>query len=110
MTALKNLPQATVDASVQIVGNKAEMHLHNTSNALAFQIAVTTNADEGERKTGEKVSPVLWSDNYVELLPGESLTLSASMPAKMTGTPVFHITGWNIAEKTLKPGSTVASK
>ena len=110
MTALKKLPQAKVDASVQIVGRKAEVHLHNASNALAFQIAVTTNADEGETKIGEKVSPVLWSDNCVELLPGESLTLSATLPPKMKGTPEFHITGWNIAEKTLKPGTAVASK
>ncbi len=70
MTALKKLPQAKIDASVQIVGRKAKIHLHNASSALAFQIAVTTNADEGERKTGEKVSPVLWSDNYVELTAG----------------------------------------
>ena len=110
MTALRKLPQAKVDASVQIVGGKAEVLLHNASNALAFQVAVTTNADESERKTGEKVSPVLWSDNYVELLPGERMTLSASLPAKMNGTPEFHITGWNIAEKTLKPGTTVAVK
>ncbi len=110
MTALKKLPQAKVDASVQILGGRAEVHLHNASNALAFQVAVTTNADEGETRSGEKVSPVLWSDNYVELLPGESLTLSASLPAKMNGTPEFHITGWNIAEKTLKPQSTTASK
>ncbi|MGC1461495.1 MAG: sugar-binding domain-containing protein [Terracidiphilus sp.] len=110
LTVLRKLPQAKVDASVQIVGGKAEVHLHNASSALAFQIAVTTNADESERKTGEKVSPVLWSDNYVELLPGESLTLSASLPAKMNGTPQFRITGWNIAEKTMKPGTTVANK
>jgi len=110
LTALKKLPQARVDASVQIVGGRAEVRLHNASNALAFQIAVTTNADEDERKTGEKVSPVLWSDNYVELLPGESLMLSAILPAKMNGTPEFHIAGWNIAEKTLKPGTTVASR
>src|SRR5580704_1711486 len=110
LAVLKKLPQAQVNASVQIVGGKAEVRLHNASNALAFQIAVTTNADEGERKTGEKVSPVLWSDNYVELLPGESLTLSAILPAKMNGTPEFHITGWNIAEKTLKPGTGVARK
>lgn len=110
MTALKKLPQAKVDATVEIVGGKAEVHLHNPSNALAFQVAVTTNADEGERKSGEKVSPVLWSDNYVELLPGESLTLSASLPAKMSSTPEFHISGWNIAEKTLKPEAMVAGK
>ena len=110
MTTLRKLPPAKVEASVQIVNGKAEVHLHNTSNALAFQVAVTTNADESERKTGEKVSPVLWSDNYVELLPGESLMLSASLPAKMTGTPEFHITGWNIAERSLKPGTKVASK
>jgi exo-1,4-beta-D-glucosaminidase len=110
LTALKKLPQAKVNASVNIMGGKAEVRLHNASNALAFQIAVTTNADEIERRTGEKVSPVLWSDNYVELLPGESLTLSAILPAKMSGTPEFHITGWNIAEKTLKPGSAVTGK
>jgi exo-1,4-beta-D-glucosaminidase len=110
MTALRKLPEAKVDASVQIVGGKAMVHLHNPSNALAFQVAVTTNADEGERKTGEKISPVLWSDNYVELMPGESVTLNATLPAQMKATPEFHVTGWNIAEKTLKATAATAAK
>jgi exo-1,4-beta-D-glucosaminidase len=101
MTALRTLPKATVEASLHMVGNKAEVHLHNASKSLAFQVAVSADT-----AAGLSITPVLWSDNYIELEPGESATLSASMPEQMKGKPVFHVSGWNVAEQTLHPAGT----
>ena len=103
MTALRTLPEANIQSSLQVVGNKTEVHLHNPSKALAFQIAVSA-----DNAAGVSITPVLWSDNYVQLMPGESLTLSASMPAHLDGKPIFRISGWNIATQTLQPAVAAA--
>ena len=101
MTALRTMPEANIQTSLQMAGNKAEVHLHNPSKTLAFQVAVS--ADDA---AGLSITPVLWSDNYVELTPGESITLSATLPAHFQGKPVFHVSGWNIATQTLHPTVT----
>ena len=48
--------------------------------------------------TGQEVLPVFWSDNYLQLLPGESRTLTAAFlrgqaPARVTLTAE----AWNAA-------------
>jgi exo-1,4-beta-D-glucosaminidase len=98
LTALRNLPQAKIDSSLRIAGDKAEVHLHNSSNALAFQVALSV-----DDSAGLSITPVLWSDNYVELMPGESLTLTADLPPHLAEIPVFSLSGWNIATQTLHP-------
>ena len=81
-----------------MAGNRAEVELRNASKSLAFQVAVSVDT-----ATGLSITPVLWSDNYVELAPGESLTLTASLPEQLKEKPIFHISGWNIATQTLHP-------
>jgi exo-1,4-beta-D-glucosaminidase len=100
MTALRTLPEVNIQASLQMVGNKAEVRLHNPSKSLAFQVAVSV-----DNAAGVSITPVLWSDNYVQLMPGESITLGASLPAHLDGKPVFRVSGWNIATQTLHPAA-----
>jgi exo-1,4-beta-D-glucosaminidase len=53
--------------------------------------------------SGALIAPVLWSDNWIELTPGESTTLTALLPASAPASPVVQIDGWNIAAATLTP-------
>jgi exo-1,4-beta-D-glucosaminidase len=53
---------------------------------------------------------VLWSDNYIQLMPGESITLSASLPAHLDGKPVFRVSGWNIATQMLHQAAATSAK
>jgi len=102
MTALTHLPPATVVARAEITntpqGREIRLHLDNSSSALAFQIraAVRTSSDG-------LVAPVLWSDNWIELVPGESRTLTALLPKDAPESPVVHVEGWNVAAQTLTP-------
>ncbi|MGC9199096.1 MAG: glycosyl hydrolase 2 galactose-binding domain-containing protein [Acidobacteriaceae bacterium] len=102
--ALTHLPPATLNARAEIAatptGRQIRLHLHNPSSALAFQIraAVRTSANG-------LVAPVLWSDNWIELVPGESRTLTALLPANAPSSPVIHIDGWNITPQTLTPAN-----
>ena len=97
-TALRKLPKAEIESSLQVESDGTwRVRLHNPSKALAFQVAVDT-----VDKKGMNVSPVTWSDNYIELVPGETRELSAMPPAAAAEASVI-VSGWNIASATLIP-------
>ena len=79
-------------------GHKILLHLENTSAALAFQVhgAIRT-------QSGDLIAPIFWSDNWVEIVPGEATTLTALLPENESGTPTIQIEGWNIAPMTITP-------
>jgi exo-1,4-beta-D-glucosaminidase len=80
------------------------MVLDNRSSALAFQIrAAVRTADGG------LIAPVFWSDNWIELAPGESRTLTALLPESAPATPMVQIEGWNVASETITPTSAVTA-
>jgi exo-1,4-beta-D-glucosaminidase len=99
---LRSLPAATVEAhareSAAREGRTVEVTLRNPSQALAFQVAAAARTD-----SDGLIAPVLWSDNYIELMPGESRTLTAVLPANAPAQVTVHLSGWNIAEQTLHP-------
>ena len=79
------------------------MHLANHSNALAFQIRAAARTE-----SGGLIAPVFWSDNWIELTPGETTTLTAQLPEGETATPVVQVEGWNVAPVSLTPTIAVA--
>ena len=52
-----------------------QLVLNNTGNRLAFFV----HAAVVDHKTGETILPVVWSDNYISLLPHEKRTLTAEI-------------------------------
>ena len=61
--------------------------VRNTGAALAFQVHLRVE----DADIAQEVLPVFWSDNYLQLLPGESRTLTAAFlsgraPARVTLT------------------------
>ncbi|HTX42374.1 MAG TPA: glycoside hydrolase family 2 protein [Acidobacteriaceae bacterium] len=103
MQDLRSLPQAAIQAQLHEhpspTGETVEVTLHNPSQALAFQIWAAVRT-----KGGDLVAPVLWSDNYVELMPGESRTLTAVLPQHAPSDLVVKLTGWNVPDQTLPVG------
>jgi exo-1,4-beta-D-glucosaminidase len=99
-TALQQLPPAEVKATARFETGKATVTLQNPSKSLAFLVHLAVRKGPG----GEEVLPVLWEDNYVLLLPGETRTLAARYAPKDLGsaTPVVAVDGWNIEETTAK--------
>lgn len=102
LTALKNLAPANVASQAEIAdttsGREVRVHLANHSAVLAFQVKAAVRTS-----SGELVAPVFWSDNWIELIPGESTTLTALLPEDAPGDPVVQVEGWNVAPITLKP-------
>jgi exo-1,4-beta-D-glucosaminidase len=108
MTALASLPQAKLATHAEIGstprGREIRVLLENKSDALAFQLhgAIRTSS-------GGLIAPVIWSDNWIELVPGESRTLTALLPEDAGSSPVLQIDGWNIAPETITPTVAAAS-
>jgi exo-1,4-beta-D-glucosaminidase len=96
LTGLQRLPPAEVGATARFESGRARVTLRNPSQVLAFLVHLAVRKGPG----GEEVLPVLWEDNYVTLLPGETRELEAAYAAKDLGglTPVVTIDGWNVAE------------
>ena len=108
LTALASLPAAHIDAISELEhtsqGRVLRVHLHNTDGALAFQVSAAART-----QSGGLIAPVFWSDNWIELVPGESITLTAQLPDDAPADPVVQIEGWNVAPLRLKPQAAAAA-
>ena len=102
MTPLLSLPKAGVESHIKIgessEGRKIEVQVRNTSKALAFQVSFAART-----KTGDLIAPVLWSDNYIELMPSESRTITAILPKDAPANTEVLVSGWNVASEILHP-------
>jgi exo-1,4-beta-D-glucosaminidase len=92
MTDLRKLPAVTVEAKADLEGDEIVVHIANRSKALAFQLQA-----EAFDESGNLVPMLLWNDNYVELMPGESTVLSAAVPRSYRGkATTVRLSGWNV--------------
>jgi hypothetical protein len=97
--SLKKLPEATLKGT----GSKKEesgrttfkVNLTNPGNSPAFMICCKLR----EKITGVEMLPSLWSNNYVTLLPGESITLDVNVRnADLTGKPEMSCKAYNMVK------------
>ena len=73
-----------MEASAEIEGRtRSALRLKNSSNTLAFQVRAAARTP-----SGGLIAPVFWSDNWIELTPGESTELTAQLPEGLTDAPV----------------------
>jgi exo-1,4-beta-D-glucosaminidase len=102
LSALTSLPAATVTARAEIGntpnGRRITLHLENTAAGLAFQVNAAVRT-----ANGDLVAPVFWSDNWIEVGPGEQETLTALLPEDAPASPVIQIAGWNVAATNVTP-------
>jgi len=111
LSALTELPQAQVTATAESTptsqGKQIYLHLENKSAILAFQISAAIRTP-----SGELIAPVIWSDNWVELAPGESRNLMATVSSSVTtdGQQIIQLSGWNITPQTITPTTKTAAR
>ena len=91
--ALSALPPSHLTATLRSAGPGTILTLHNDSQALAFQVTARALASDGKA-----IDPAFWSDNYIELLPGESRTLTVHTPSAIASVSV---SGWNTGTQQL---------
>lgn len=101
LTALATLPKATLKMVTRSErkGSEGVTHvtLTNTSKTLAFMVRTRLLKGAG----GQDVLPVMWNDNFVTIMPGESKAISATYAATDLGAakPVVAVEGWNLAKE-----------
>jgi len=99
LTELQNLPAAEVTAKPVYAHKegwgKAGVLLTNRGKSIAFMICLRLTGAKGS-----DIGPVLWSDNYISLLPGESRTIWATYETAQLADrdPVLVTTGWNLGD------------
>jgi exo-1,4-beta-D-glucosaminidase len=98
LTILRHLPTSAIEAEAATKpaghGEKTiRLSLHNPSKALAFQISL-----EASGKGGKPQTAILWSDNYLELMPGETRVVTAEAPVSFAPYAV-RVSGWNFPDK-----------
>ena len=104
MNALRNLKKSRLSANAELQqapeGKVVLVHLDNPSEVLSFQVSVAARTS-----SGGLISPVIWSDNWVELMPGESITLKGILPDDAPIAPEIRVSGWNIDPLTIIPAN-----
>lgn len=102
LSQLNQLRKVRLDAAASFRrpgrSDDVRVEIKNLSRDLAFQIRLAlVDAASGEEKL-----PVLWEDNYLSLLPGESRTLVAHYDSALPGRPLrLEVNGWNIEAATV---------
>ena len=103
LSLLSQLPKVRLEASAavarrpanrQLEGEDVRVQIHNPSKNLALQIHLAI-VDE---KSGDEILPVLWGDNYVSLMPGETRAVIAHYDSR-PGPLRLDVNGWNIEAK-----------
>lgn len=107
LTMLAGLPPVKLEAGADRdrTAGKIAVHLCNASKHLAFQVRLAIND-----ASGHEVLPVFWSDNYIELIPGESEIITARYPSwiSLGAGATLEVSGWNIEPMTIALSSTRA--
>ena len=96
---LRSMPEAAVSSTVNIKGTHANVTLLNYGNTPAVMLRLNLKGSDGEQ-----ILPVIYSDNYLHLMPSESRTIDIEWKAEdARGTaPIIEITGTNVSKTTIK--------
>lgn len=98
LTQLNHLPRVKLEAQGKIEaapgGAEARIDVRNPSKHLAFQVHLGIRP----RDSDDEILPVLWDENYIELLPGESREITAGYltSGALAAGAVLVVDGWNI--------------
>jgi hypothetical protein len=105
LSALNQLPMVKLTATVaplegEIPGRKLlRITLHNPTKSISLMAHIQLR-----RKSGARVLPVFYSDNYVSLIPGASETIDIDAAERdfYGESPLVVVDGWNV---TVAPAS-----
>jgi len=98
LTDLNKLSPVKLDADAETSESNGtrvvKVKLHNPSS----QVALMAHVQLRKGRTGERVLPVFYSDNYVSLVPGETreVTIEAEQTAMDGQDPLVVVDGWNV--------------
>ena len=98
-TSLHDLRRAQVSATTETSGTQASITLTNNGQVLAMMLRLNLKGSDGEQ-----ILPVIYSDNYLHLMPGERRVINIEWKAEDARgtTPIIEITGTNLSKSTVQ--------
>ena len=92
---LLSMPEAAVSATVNVRGSYADVSLTNYGDTPAMMLRLNLKGDDGEQ-----ILPVIYSDNYLNLMPGETRDITIEWKPEDTrgAKPVIEISGNNVSK------------
>lgn len=99
--ALNALPKVALEIQAKRHDTAGKCLLDVSVRNPAKSIALLAHLQLRKERSGERVLPVFYSDNYLSLLPGESKSLTVEAPSSSLGgdAPVLAVDGWNVTVK-----------
>ncbi|MFJ3306816.1 discoidin domain-containing protein [Streptomyces sp. NPDC086549] len=102
MQALNRAQRARISVGITEVHRRPGSARHEVTAQVANRgsaVAAMLRLSLLDARSGQRVLPALYSDNYFWLLPGESRTITASWPADVvTSRPALRVEGYNVPE------------
>src|ERR1019366_3497092 len=98
---LADLPTVMLDAEGSARADEDKtlltVTLHNNTN----NVALLSHLQLHQKKSGRRVLPVFYSDNYISLVPGESSTVTIEAATKdlQGDLPLVELDGYNVDVK-----------
>jgi exo-1,4-beta-D-glucosaminidase len=93
---LSQLQKVKVKATTKTTQEHGDVVTHvtlqNNDNTLAFFIRLNVSLCGSEKE----ILPVLWSENYISLIPGETRELTATYRAPQPEPVRLDFSGWNV--------------
>ena len=96
-TALNSLPRVGLSVSADRISSGRTTRIAVSIRNSTQSIALMAHLQLRNAKTGERVLPVFYSDNYLTLFPGESrkVTVECATEDLKGESPSLAIDGWN---------------
>ncbi len=97
--ALRDLPKVTLEASTRVERQSSRWVLITVLNNSGSQPALMVRVKAVREKSGDRILPALYSDNYIALMPGEKRTIQTQLEDADTRgeRPRIVIEGFNLA-------------
>jgi hypothetical protein len=106
--ALNTLPTVALDFGVSLHNTGDQCRLEVVLCNPSQTIALMSHLQLRRGRSGQRVLPVFYSDNYLSLLPGERKTVTIEAAAADLGgePPLLAVDGWNVTVNPMSvPGS-----
>jgi beta-galactosidase/beta-glucuronidase len=98
LKTVRDLPKVKLETTTKIVRKANQFHLTTTLTNKTKQPALMVKLKVVGDKSKERMLPVIFSDNFIFLIPGEKRIITMEMEEADTRgeQPVVVVEGWNI--------------
>jgi hypothetical protein len=102
--AIRQLPKVKIEAATRVERQGSRWQLTTDLHNVSAQPALMLKLKVVRQKTGDRILPALYSDNYVSLMPGERRTIGIELEDADTRgeTPRVTVEGFNLGDVTEK--------